>query len=374
MHRISLVFVTLLWAIITLSKASFAADQYAYRAGQTYMKFAANNHIDCEAQCRGDAPCQSWNFIRPNPRSRTGICEFNARQAAPMSSPISISGAINIHSHQAMNRVVTERPIYAPQMASAPLNTQRTAPKNNFRNARGNVSGNVSGNLRQRVVQNIPEEHIIRAPIPAGYRPIAPARKTNALSPTANIRTVRQPLTQARLQPHTGYLQPRSMTRQQIYNEQIYATQIRAEAQAKLLANAQIQQAQYRAVSPPRPLQQYAPNTRQAPQIRYVPQISRAPQISRTSQTPGIPQISKTQAPKVQMPPRIPTAAPNQQSLYGSLYDDLTQNMSPVPRPQAVPDQMSNPGAPIATNRPVQTITVQETPFNYPTIAGLAGG
>jgi hypothetical protein len=324
MRRISLALVTLVLGMMSLSSFSLAADQYTYRAGQAYMKTAASNFGECEAQCRGDAACRGWNFIRPNPRSRSGICEFNARLAAPISSPISISGTINTSIDMAMSRAVpiargntvrvgtpivpkrvvrqavVHRPINAPQMMSAPANVQK------------------------RVVRKLPVDNVIRAPIPVGYRPIS----------------------QAQIRPLTGPVKPRSMTRQQIFNEQRLAAQKRADAQA----NAKIQQAQYRAIAAPRPPQQFVPIMKQLPR-----------------------------APRAPRPPKIPAAAPNQQSLYGSLYDDLTQNMTSVPRPQTAPEQLDNPDAPLATNRPIPVIPVQASPLGYPVVPGpqlqrLAGG
>jgi len=331
MRRIFLVFATLGLIIISLSTVSFAADQYAYRAGQTYMKTAANNHTECEAQCRGDAACRGWNFIRPNPRSRSGICEFNARQVAPMSSPISISGEINTRIDQVMSRAV---PIAAgntvrvgtPIMAKpVPKIVPRTVPRITSRPTPVRVAAKPPTNQITRVTQPIPSETIIRAPIPAGFRPIE----------------------EVNLQPFTGPIQPRSMTMEQIYREQAQAAQLNA-AQNRIA-----RQAQNRAVMTPRPPQQFVPTMKQTP---------RAPR-----------------APSIQMPPIIPTAIPNQQSLYGSLYDDLTQNMTPVPRPQTAPDQVNNPDAPLATSRAIPVVPVQTVPLGYSempkqTLSGLAGG
>jgi len=123
---------------------------------------------------------------------------------------------------------------------------------------------------------------------------------------------------------------------EQIYREQKLAEQSRTARQAH-----------NRAVMTPRPPQQFVPTMKQAPI---------APQA-----------------------PIIPTATPNQQSLYGSLYDDLTQNMTPVPRPQTAPDQVNNPDAPLATSRAIPVVPVQTVPLGYSempnqTLSGLAGG
>lgn len=311
MRRIFLTIAILVWALMSLSALSFATDQYAYRAGQPYLKITANNHTECEAQCRGDASCRGWNFIRPNPRSRSGICEFNVRQAAPVASPISISGEINTRVDQVMNRAVP--------MAGG--NIVRVGTPIVSKLAPSRAASKPPVNVITRVTQPVLSETIIRAPIPAGFKPIS----------------------EVNLRPFTGPIRPRSMTREQIYREAL-AAQKRAARQAQTRA----QQVQNRAAMANRPPQQFMPAMLQTP---------RTPQI-----------------PRVQMPPMIPTAAPNQQSLYGSLHDDLTQNMTPVPRPQTAPDQVNNPDAPLATSRAIPVIPVQAGQLGYPAVPGLAGG
>ena len=312
MRRIFLTIAILVWALMSLPALSFAADQYAYRAGQPYLKITANSHTECEAQCRGDAACRGWNFIRPNPRSRSGICEFNARQAAPVSSPISISGEINTRVDPLMSRAVP--------MANG--NTVRVGTPIMPKPAPSRAVSKPPVNMITRITQPVPAETIIRAPIPVGFKPVS----------------------EVNLRPFTGPIRPRSMTREQIYREQAQAAQKRAAGQAQTRA----QQDQNRAVMVNRPPQQFVPTMLQTP---------RTPQI-----------------PRVQMPPMIPTAAPNQQSLYGSLHDDLTQNMTPVPRPQTAPDQISNPDAPLATSRAMPVIPVQAGQLGSPAVPGLAGG
>lgn len=318
MRRLFLTLAILVWTLMSLPALSFAADQYAYRAGQPYLKITANSHTECEAQCRGDAACRGWNFIRPNPRSRSGICEFNARKAIPVSSPISISGEINTRVDPLMSRAVP--------MANG--NTVRVGTPIMPKPAPSRAASKLPANMITRITQPVLSETIIRAPIPAGFKPIS----------------------EVNLQPFTGPIRPRSMTREQIYREQALAAQKRAAEQAQTRA----QQAQNSAVIVNRPPQQFVPTMLQAP---------RAPQVPQTLQIP-----------RVQIPPMIPTAAPNQQSLYGSLHDDLTQNMTPVPRSQTAPDQVNNPDAPLATSRAIPVIPVQAGQLGYPAVPGLAGG
>jgi len=75
-----------------LAVPAFAVDPGTYRPGMTYDSISAANANICESQCSGDAQCRGWNFVKINPTQTTGICEFNAREAAPVPSPYSISG------------------------------------------------------------------------------------------------------------------------------------------------------------------------------------------------------------------------------------------------------------------------------------------
>lgn len=352
MLRISLITMTTGLALFAAT-TSFAADQFTYRAGQAYMKSAASNHTECETQCRGDAACRGWNFVRPNPRSRSGICEFNARKAVPVSSPVSISGEINtgvdaLMSHAVPiagmggntvrvgtpivpNRQIPKRRIAAPQMATAPRTGQQ-----------------------RRVVKRMPIPAARQVPTSATYKRTLPAGK--------DVRTPRvyggeapriQAKPQANIQPRSLQerpMQKRQMTRQQIYQEQMRAAQQRAARQ-----QAPRQQVQM-----------------QAPQM----QAPRMPQQNPYAQNPYTPNPYAQQMPpqaQIQARPQA-QIAPNQASLYGSLHDDLTQNMTPVPRPQTAPDHIENADAPVSTSRAVPTKPVQAEPIGYPAIPGLAGG
>ena len=89
-----------------LALSASSADQNTYRPGQAYLKAAANSHQACEQQCQGDAQCRGWNFVRPNPKTASGICEFNARAAAPVSSAISTSGEMMTSVDPLMSRAI----------------------------------------------------------------------------------------------------------------------------------------------------------------------------------------------------------------------------------------------------------------------------
>lgn len=399
MRRISMMTTTFGLALL-VSSTGFAADQYTYRAGQVYMKASADNHTECEAQCRGDAACRGWNFIRPNPRSRSGICEFNARKAAPVSSPISISGEINTGIDALMSHAVPLTGNMAGNMRSntvrvgTPIVPKREIPKRRIAATPQMAAVPTPG--ARRIVKRLPVPGLQKVPTSADYKRTIPAQTARARQDVraprvyggeapriqARPQTRQQPIPQPQ-QQRTRQQQPqqmglqqlqrdlvqpremqkRQMTREQIYREQMLAAQRQmAERQAEQAQNnaqQQIPQPSQYAPNPYAP-NSYAPNPYAQP---YPQQMRRqAPQQAPIMQAP----------PQAQMMPA--PMAPNQASLYGSLHDDLTQNMTSVPRPQTAPDQMGNADAPVSTSRAAPVQPVQSAPIGYPAIPGLAGG
>lgn len=333
MRRIALVTSTFGLALLT-STVGFAADNYTYRAGQVYLKTAAMDYSQCEAQCRGDAACRGWNFVRPNPRSRSGICEFNARKAVPVSSPVSMSGEINTGVDALMSHAVplTEMQGHTVRVGT-PIVPKREIPKRRIA-APKMATAPIAGHQR-RIVRRMPIPAAGQIPTAADYKRTLPAQKPDVRTP--RIYGGEAPKVQA--QPQQRPMQKRPMTREQIYREQMLAAQKRAALQA-------------------------APQQRM-PQL-FAPQPY--PQGPMPSQAQMPPQAPVKQAPpQAQMMPVTP-------SLYGSLHDDLTKNMTPVPRPQTAPDQPENPDAPLSTTRAVPTEPVQAEPLASPAISGLAGG
>ncbi len=75
---------------LLLPFSAYGSDFGTYRAGNPYMSIPAQSPDQCISQCQGDAQCKGWNFVRVSPEQT--ICEFNARQVAPIASAISISG------------------------------------------------------------------------------------------------------------------------------------------------------------------------------------------------------------------------------------------------------------------------------------------
>ncbi|MCF6221717.1 MAG: PAN domain-containing protein [Robiginitomaculum sp.] len=355
MCRISIITTTLALALLTPTTSS-AADQYTYRAGQAYMKSTASNHLECEAQCRGDAACRGWNFVRPSPRSRSGICEFNARKAVPVSSPVSISGEINTGIDALMSHAVplTNRGGNTVRVGT-PIVPKRVIPKRRIAAAK---VVNAPAPATRRIVKRMPVPGAAQAVAPADYKRTIPAQRAVApidmrverglrMPQSQQQQPMQQPRQQIGLQQlQTGPIISRQMTRAQIYREQMQAAQIRdaqraGGAQAQITARQNLPQQNI-----------YAPSQN----IQTQPQQVR--------------QQLAQQAPQ-QLPAPIQRQAV---SLYGSLHDDLTQNMTVVPRPQTAPDQIENPDAPVSTSRAVPTKPVQAEPLGYPAIPGLAGG
>jgi hypothetical protein len=106
-------------------------------------------------------------------------------------------------------------------------------------------------------------------------------------------------------------------------------------------------------------------------------QQTQRPQVARPAMTaprPLGPQLNPQQPMQAQQTvPHAVAPMPQQQSLYGSLHDDLTKSLRPVARPQTAPDNLKNPDAPISTSRAVPAKPVEIAPLKTPVIPGLAG-
>ncbi len=114
--------------------------------------------------------------------------------------------------------------------------------------------------------------------------------------------------------------------------------------------------------------QQYLTYQRQQAARQQQNQYRRQPvqQPPRTANAPRQMQEKPTHQPQLLMRP--------QPSLYGSLYDDLTQNMTAVPRPKTAPDNFKNADAPLSTTRAVPTQPVTTQPLKSPALPTLVGG
>ena len=328
-----------------LPSAAVAADLNTYRAGQAYLKTGAANYSQCEQQCQGDAACRGWNFIRPNPRSASGICEFNARLAPPTQSPISVSGVINTNIDPLMSRAIP-----------AGTNTVRVGTPT--------ITKRAAAPQRQRptIVRRKPVPNTRQAVRPATHARTQQLTKPvqaqpNKLQPRIYGGTPAQARAPRPTRTNTAPKQA-SLTPEQAYYRQQYLAQKRAQEQA--LRSGQRQAPTRQRPSPVAPRGYAAPQ-----QQRSMP--AGAPQQQRPQMPQARPQ-TQMQAPQAPQTQQYP--AP----LYGSLHDDLTANMTEVPRPKTAPDNAANPDAPLATSRAVPTAIIEVTPLPSPALPSLAGG
>jgi hypothetical protein len=309
-----------------LSFPANAADNNTYRPGHAYLKSAAGSFEACEQQCRGDAQCRGWNFVRPNPRSQSGICEFNERSAMPVASAISVSGEINTSIDSLMSRAVPSgsRTVRVGT-PTVPVQKPAQVQRGTTNVKRMPVPTQNKAMHPSAYKKPAPQQQGIRAPRTYGGAAPAPA------GPDANASQPTQQLT-----PQQQYY------RQQFLIEQQRQQQMRARQQAAV-----------------RQQQMTRPQMGQQPQM-MTPQ-SASPQGQQINR-PG-PAAQQAQVPAG--PQRTIQGPMVQQSLYGSLHDDLTKNMTPVPRPQTAPDNLENPNAPVSTSRaaptgPVETSNLQD--------------
>ena len=315
---------------------AFAADPNTYRPGQAYLKTSATSFEACEQQCRGDAQCRGWNFVRPNAGARTGVCEFNQRSAMPIGSAISISGEINTSVDPLMSRAVptgarTIRVGTPERQIQQPVRTQRGATQVN------------------------------RMPVPGRAPTARPSAHTKPQLPNQDQRQSRTYGGAPQLAPQQSAKTPPQMTpeqqhyRQQFLMEQQRLQQYRAQQQAGMRRQQQMVDPQLM------PLPQAAPQQTPA-------QMMQRPQAQQAA-----PQMPAQMAPAPGAPLRMSQGPMVQRSLYGSLHDDLTQH-TPVQRPQTAPDNLANPDAPVSTSRAAPTKPVQQGPLIGQPLPSLAGG
>ncbi|NNC37804.1 MAG: hypothetical protein HKO02_10140 [Hyphomonadaceae bacterium] len=297
----------------SLAMSAVAADQNTYRPGQAYLKTAANSHEVCAQQCQGDAQCRGWNFVRPNPRTATGICEFNARVATPVRSAISVSGEVMTSVDSLMSRAIP-----------AGTRTRRV--------------GTPTVEARKPATPSKRATEVKRMPVPAPQKSLRPTAHTRPMVATPNAQQSRvyggsQVPAAGNQQQRSQAAQPGLTPQQQHYRQQFLARQKQQEQmQARQQAALRQQQMQRLQTTPP---------------AMPVPEALRPQPI-----------------PQPQMQP---------QSLYGSLHDDLTKSMTPIERPQTAPDNLANPDAPVATSRAAPAKPVETKPLAGPMVPGLAG-
>jgi len=324
-------------ALSLFALPAIAAEPGTYRPGAPYYSTHAASADICERQCSGDAQCKGWNFVAINRRAEKGVCEFNSTDAAPVPSEISTSGSNGVPSYSrrlaaggtSTVRVGSPEPVRrsAPSPRSNII-AVRTAPLAKP-SARTDLSAVRPGARAIRPGQKTPPRRIVREAIPQRIQPEhsayrAPARATAA---PAMPKPPQRPRFQHNLDPGVpqGYVPRRAP---QNARPQAPAPAPRLQGGDPRLQNMVRQHA----AQPARP----APTSR--PQAQ-------APQAQ--------PQVA---------PQRPQTLAQAEQSLFGSLHDDVK---TPKPITEA---EENNPDAPIATVTavPIKKVTTDN-------LLGLAG-
>ncbi len=408
----------------SLSIGAFAADQNTYRAGSAYLKTIAPSHQQCAVQCQGDAACRSWNFVRPNAGSVSGVCEFNNRSAIAIKSPNSMSGIMHTNVDPMMSRAIEGRTntirVGSPAAPQSRAIVQRRGQRIVKREPVSPQNRNIKPAMHTRpdAPRNIAPQRLQeqRPRRQQGPKPQEQQRK----EPNPQQRATRQQKQQQRIRfknqqqqnqkqaaergktpnnmaPNQKRLaaqqaslkkqdarpdtQPPLTPEQEYYRDQYLAHLEQKKESLKARGQQTMRPPQQRAPQMPMQQQRHAPMPQQKrpapmPMQKTMQQQRPMPQ-QKPLQKPMMPNMQRPQMPNPQQQAalRQQQAMRQQQRLYGSLHDDLTQNMTPVSRPQTAPDDLSNQNAPLATSRARPNIPVQRAPLNRPAIAaGLAGG
>jgi len=416
-----------------LALPAFAVDPGTYRPGMTYDSISAANANICESQCSGDAQCRGWNFVKINPTQTTGICEFNAREAAPVPSPYSISGdnisqfrsakliqgrnnTVRVgdvagsvqRSAPATKRRVVREPIpqrLQPQSTSYQkppvqrrINTQHQLSSNNGTSkgienlsltqqqnlqrqksqyaARQALKSRQRPNQTQASRQNQPmlqRPHFQHALDDAhSAKPAQQAMRTPRATVSQSSRFAGDPRLQQRVQ------RQRQMSPTVTQTAPTHPQSRGPQRQRRDSINTQSQAAysQRGLTAPPNvpPMQTQHQNLPVAPQAMP----SYAAQQRVQAQAPALPPQNqraiqrRAQRPSVSIPSEMApqlNAGQAQANLFGSLNDDVK-----IPRPVNPAAIAANPDAPIPTVANVPVKPVQMGPMPAPQSGSLAGG
>ncbi|HHI89150.1 MAG TPA: hypothetical protein ENK01_04270, partial [Hellea balneolensis] len=352
-----------------------AAEINTYRAGAAYLKTPAQSYQQCEAQCRGDAACRGWNFIRPNPSAQSGICEFNARFARPVTSPISVSGEVHTEVDTLMSRAVPGQghtirvgtPVMPKPQTRRIVRRQPVAPARPI--VKANVQRRIPARVQDRVQDSVQTGTPATKPVnphkPRIYGgPIASPPPAGTLPPQAHMTMAEREQAVTRL------------SREQVTRRQILAAQRRA-IQGQTIQRQTIQRQPIHRQARPgqevyrRPAPDMAPQA--GGQIQAaLPQTS-APQTGRPQDTSMQARQMTAMSQRIAPPQNrqtVPVRGGTVPSLYGNLNDDLTTGMTPVPRPETAPDNPADPDAPISTVHPAPVTPVRSTPLVPSALAG----
>lgn len=299
--------------ISVVTGSAMAMEPGTYRPGQVYHSITAQNANACAAQCLSDSQCKGWNFISVKNRLSSGICEFNARRAAPISSPVSVSGD-SIGPNRLSTRMISggSRTLRVGSPSST-LMSRRPAP----------VS------FPKHVLDAEPQEHM---------------PQTHVKPPVQTRAPVRTPLpgqAQYQAQPAAFKAAPRLQHSLDTLPPQHYQRQVNPARPSSAPIKAQ----------PMERMQQPVPRPQAAPQL---PPVTQQVPPQRPHQLP---------MPNVEAPRPVAQAPSQKHSLFGSLHDDVK-----IPRPLTPEDIPSDQDAPIAT---VSSVPVKKGVSD--TLYGMAG-
>ena len=294
-----------LFSIGLISATSASAQMNTYRPGAPYAANPASSAQQCISTCAGDAACRGWNFVTLN--KNASICEFNSQDVTPVSSPNAVSGSAPGLTPASSDRLIRTQGSATVRIGQpAPV---KAAPVKTTRPAPPKAAPVIS---RQPVPQR-------RAPQPAAHtRRVAPA----PARPQAPIQ---------KMVPT-----PRQMFRHSLDGSNV--------------------------IAPPQMMRRPAAPTPQAPP-QPAPQVTPpAPRPVAAAPQPRAPQPAP--APRAPLP--VANTAAAQDSLFGSLYDDVS-----IPAP-ANPRALADPDAPVATSIAVPVTPVTTQPLAN--MSDLAGG
>lgn len=322
-----------------------AAEPGTYRPGTPYYSTQATSADICERQCSGDAQCKGWNFIAVNPNAANGVCEFNSTDAAPVPSDISISGSNGVTSYSrrvargGTSTVRVGSPVTAPTRRTAPAKpanviAARTQPFS--KPPAQNVATVRPGARALRPgPQSVPTRRVIRKPVPQRIQPGLTAYRSQSRTRPAPA------------MPHT---QQRPRFRHNLDPGVPQGFTPRRPARAP-------------AAQPPQGFQGGDPRLQNMVRRKSAQPAQQSKQVPAPAARPT-PQAQARPAPQAPARPQRPLSLSEaEQSLFGSLHDDVK-----MPKAMTAAEQ-SNPDEPIATvtSVPVKKVTAES-------LMDLAGG
>ncbi|WP_418152784.1 hypothetical protein AB8615_04250 [Litorimonas sp. RW-G-Af-16] len=348
----------------------------------------------CDNQCAGDAQCRGWNYVKANPKA-PGVCEFISSVSTPVPSQISISG-LGVNSAPISSRVMqggsntvrvgttvsakprsnvtrvgnrrVVREAVPQQRAAQNASTQRrVAPLS----TQGESLTAQQNRYRQQTQQTRHPQQLATAPRNPqsprlSYDPrVQSAPQAPRFRPMLDGQGVTPQAAPQQRQMQQGQMPPRSQqaAQPQTYQQQGYASpQMQQQRRAPARSRGNFER--------PAPQQMQRP---QMPQSRAHMTPQRPPQSSAampraSAQTP----VTHSNAPQAYAQRRAQlqaeaanyqalTAEQAQQSLFGSLHDD-------VKVPAVNSNVPTDPDAPMATqtSRPSVAVVTES-------LDGLAG-